>query len=177
MEKRPFPPASTAAPAPRRGSEYSMQLAEKQKARFTYGLGERQFRNIYLEASRRDGVTGSTCCRYLELRLDNIVYRAAGPPPVRRRASSSATATSRSTASGSTSPAIRVARATSSSLRPEGRESVLVRWNMDVLDRSAAPGGSTSPRKAIRSRSATCRCASTSTSPVREQMIVELYSK
>ena len=50
-----------------------MQLAEKQKARFTYGLGERQFRNIYLEASRREGVTGLNMLQYLELRLDNIV--------------------------------------------------------------------------------------------------------
>jgi ribosomal protein S4 len=54
-----------------------MQLAEKQKARFTYGLGERQFRNIYLEASRREGVTGLNMLQYIELRLDNIVYRAA----------------------------------------------------------------------------------------------------
>ena len=78
MEKRPFPPGQHGRTR-RRGtaSEYSMQLAEKQKARFTYGLNERQFRNIYLEASRRDGVTGLNMLQYLELRLDNIVYRAA----------------------------------------------------------------------------------------------------
>ena len=78
MEKRPFPPGQHGRTRRRgAGSEYSMQLAEKQKARFTYGLGERQFRNIYLEASRREGVTGLNMLQYLELRLDNIVYRAA----------------------------------------------------------------------------------------------------
>ena len=78
MEKRPFPPGQHGRTR-RRGtaSEYSMQLAEKQKARFTYGLNERQFRNLYLEASRREGVTGLNMLQYLELRLDNIVYRAA----------------------------------------------------------------------------------------------------
>jgi small subunit ribosomal protein S4 len=62
----------------RRGnaSEYLMQLQEKQKARFTYGLSERQFRNLYKEASRKEGVTGENMLRFLELRLDNVVYRA-----------------------------------------------------------------------------------------------------
>src|SRR5690606_40215404 len=62
----------------RRGnvSEYLPQLQEKQKARYTYGLTERQFRNLYDEANRKEGVTGENMLRFLELRLDNVVYRA-----------------------------------------------------------------------------------------------------
>ena len=69
--------ASTAAPvAAATCSEYLLQLQEKQKARFTYGITEKQFRNLYDEANRRQGVTGENLLRYCELRLDNVVYRA-----------------------------------------------------------------------------------------------------
>jgi small subunit ribosomal protein S4 len=87
LEKRPYPPGEHGRTR-RRGnpSEYLLQMQEKQKARFTYGLSERQFRNLYEEANRRDGVTGENMLRFLEMRLDNIVYRAgwaATRPPVR----------------------------------------------------------------------------------------------
>ena len=77
LDKRPYPPGDHGQTR-RRGnvSEYLVQLQEKQKARFTYGLSERQFRNIYDEANRRTGVTGENMLQYLELRLDNIVYRS-----------------------------------------------------------------------------------------------------
>ena len=60
----------------RQGSEYLAQLREKQKARRIYGILERQFRNLYEEANRREGVTGENMLRFLELRLDNVAYRA-----------------------------------------------------------------------------------------------------
>ena len=56
-------------------SEYGTQLIEKQRARFLYGLGERQFRNLLSEAQRRSGVTGDNLLSLLERRLDNVVYR------------------------------------------------------------------------------------------------------
>ena len=56
--------------------EYLTQLQEKQKARFTYGVMEKQFRGYYQEASRRSGKTGETLLQILESRLDNVVYRA-----------------------------------------------------------------------------------------------------
>ena len=100
LDKRPYPPGDHGRTR-RRGnvSEYLVQLQEKQKARFSYGLTEKQFRNIYDEASRRSGVTGENMLRYLELRLDNVVYRAGWQQLARRLDSSSATAISRSTAS------------------------------------------------------------------------------
>jgi small subunit ribosomal protein S4 len=61
----------------RRGktSEYGTQLREKQKAKYTYGILERQFRKLYAEASRRGGVTGEELMKLIEARLDNVVYR------------------------------------------------------------------------------------------------------
>ncbi len=60
----------------RQGSEYLTQLREKQKARRTYGVLERQFRNLYEEANRRPGITGTNLLQFLELRLDNVTFRA-----------------------------------------------------------------------------------------------------
>jgi len=56
-------------------TEYAIQLREKQKAKFIYGVMEKQFRKLYAEATKKDGVTGYNLIQYLELRLDNIVYR------------------------------------------------------------------------------------------------------
>jgi small subunit ribosomal protein S4 len=56
-------------------SEYGIQLNEKQKAKYTYGILERQFRKLYAEASRRGGVTGEELMKLIEARLDNVVYR------------------------------------------------------------------------------------------------------
>ena len=71
----------------RRGkqSEYGMQLMEKQKAKFTYGILEKQFANLFKEALRRKGVTGENLLQMCELRLDNIVFRL-GLAPTRRAA-------------------------------------------------------------------------------------------
>ena len=110
LERRPYPPGEHSRR--RNASQYLLQLQEKQKARFSYGLTERQFRNLYEEASKRKGVTGELMLQLLERRLDNIVYRAGWASTRPRRASSSTTATSRSTASASTSPATASARAT-----------------------------------------------------------------
>jgi len=71
----------------RRGkqSEYGVQLMEKQKAKFTYGILEKQFSNLFKEALRRKGVTGENLLQMCELRLDNVVYRL-GIAPSRRAA-------------------------------------------------------------------------------------------
>jgi len=71
----------------RRGkqSEYGVQLMEKQKAKFTYGILEKQFSNLFKEALRRKGVTGENLLQMCEMRLDNVVYRL-GIAPTRRAA-------------------------------------------------------------------------------------------
>ena len=74
LERRPYPPGQHGQ---RRAkiSEYGMQLREKQKAKFMYGVSEKQFRNLFREAARRDGNTGEVLIQLLEQRLDNVVYR------------------------------------------------------------------------------------------------------
>ena len=72
------PPASTASAAARSAS--TAQLREKQKVRRTYGVLERQFRNYFIDAENRPGVTGENLLRSLELRLDNVVYRMGIAP-------------------------------------------------------------------------------------------------
>ncbi len=84
FERRPYPPGQHGR-ARIKESEYLMQLQEKQKARFTYGVMEKQFRRYYEEANRRTGKTGDELLRILETRLDNVVYRA-GLARTRRQA-------------------------------------------------------------------------------------------
>jgi small subunit ribosomal protein S4 len=66
-------------------SEYAIQLSEKQKAKFTYGVLERQFRNTFKKAANKKGITGENLLKFLESRLDNTVYRL-GIAPTRRAA-------------------------------------------------------------------------------------------
>ncbi len=75
FEKRPYPPGQHGR-ARIKESEYRLQLHEKQKARFTYGVLEKQFRRYYEEAVRKPGKTGENLLQILESRLDNVVYRA-----------------------------------------------------------------------------------------------------
>ena len=85
LEKKPHPPGQHGRGRRRKKSEYAIQLAEKQKAKYLYGILERQFRNLFSKASRKDGITGENLLQLLESRLDNVVYRL-GIAPTRRSA-------------------------------------------------------------------------------------------
>lgn len=76
LEKKNYPPGMHGN-SRRRGkkSEYAIQLAEKQKAKYTYGVLERQFANLFDKAARKKGITGENLLKFLESRLDNTVYR------------------------------------------------------------------------------------------------------
>lgn len=76
INKRDFSPGQHGQRAQKKGSNYSLQLREKQKAKRIYGLLEKQFRYYFTKASREKGVTGDVLLRFLECRLDNVVYRA-----------------------------------------------------------------------------------------------------
>ena len=86
FERRNYPPGQHGL-AKRRGkkSEYAVQLMEKQKAKYTYGILERQFRNLFEKAAAASGVTGEILLQLCEARLDNVVYRM-GIAPTRRSA-------------------------------------------------------------------------------------------
>jgi len=86
LDRKPYGPGQH-GPNKRRGkkSEYAVQLAEKQKAKYTYGMLERQFRNLFDKAASKKGITGETLLKFLEARLDNTVFRL-GIAPTRRAA-------------------------------------------------------------------------------------------
>ncbi|MFV0525794.1 MAG: 30S ribosomal protein S4 [Acidimicrobiales bacterium] len=177
LDKRPFPPGIHGRTR-RRGnnnSEYLLQLQEKQKARFTYGLNERQFRKVYEEASRRSGVTGENMLRSLELRLDNVVYRAgwASTRPQGRQFVSHGHVLVNGKRVNV--PSYRVRKGDVVEIKEKTRTNAIVQWNSDVLDRTPPAWlDRTEPFKVsvyaepIREQIDV---------PLREQLIVELYSK
>ena len=177
LERRPYPPGEHGR-GRRRGqnSEYLVQLQEKQKARFTYGITEKQFRNTYDEAAKQRGVTGENLLRLLELRLDNIVYRsgwAATRPQARQFVSHGHINVNGRRVNV---PSFRARKDDVIELRPKAREIVTVQWNLDVLDRAApmwldaGDGGQQVTVRELPTREQI-------EIPVREQLIVELYSK
>jgi small subunit ribosomal protein S4 len=85
LQKKNYPPGMHGKTKKRKVSEYATQLAEKQKAKYIYGLLERQFAKMFDKASRKKGVTGEVLLQLLESRLDNTVYRL-GIAPTRRAA-------------------------------------------------------------------------------------------
>ena len=80
LTRKNYPPGQQGANRRRKLSEYGTQLREKQKAKYTYGVLEKQFRNLFDKAARKDGVTGEVLLQLLEGRLDNIVYRLGIAP-------------------------------------------------------------------------------------------------
>ena len=87
LAKKNYPPGQHGQNRRRKTSEYGSQLREKQKAKYTYGVLERQFRNLFEKAARTKGITGEVLLQLLESRLDNVVYRlglAASRPAARQ---------------------------------------------------------------------------------------------
>jgi len=80
LSKRNFPPGQHGNNRRRKQSEYATMLAEKQKAKYTYGVLERQFRNMFDKAAKASGITGEILLQLLEARLDNVVFRLGIAP-------------------------------------------------------------------------------------------------
>jgi small subunit ribosomal protein S4 len=85
LQKKAYGPGQHGRGRRKKQSEYAIQLNEKQKAKYTYGVLERQFANLFHKASRKSGITGEVLLQLLESRLDNVVYRL-GISPTRRGA-------------------------------------------------------------------------------------------
>ena len=176
IERRPYPPGEAGRARQRQGSEYLLQLREKQKARRIYGLMEKQFRRIYAEANRRPGVTGENLLQMLELRLDNVSFRAgwgASRAQARQLVRHGHVAVNGKRV---TIPSYTVRKGDVVSLRDKAKAMDIVRHNIEVLDRSKPPwlesgeGGAVATVRELPAREAI-------DVPVREQLIVELYSK
>ena len=80
LSKKNYPPGQHGNTRRRKSSEYGLQLREKQKAKYTYGVLEKQFRNLFQRAESRQGITGEILLQLLESRLDNVVFRLGIAP-------------------------------------------------------------------------------------------------
>src|SRR5574344_2394536 len=80
LSRRNFPPGQHGNNRRRKQSEYAVMLAEKQKAKYTYGVLERQFRNLFEKSAKAAGITGEVLLQHLESRLDNLVFRLGIAP-------------------------------------------------------------------------------------------------
>lgn len=177
LERRPFPPGTHGRTRRRgAGSEYLTQMQEKQKAKYIYGLLERQFRKTYEEANRLAGPTGENLLRLLECRLDNVVYRAGWGctrPQARQFVSHGLVLVDGKRVN---IPSYRVARGQVVTLSEKARKMIVIQHNIDTLDRRVVgwlEAGDEGRQVTVRELPQREHIDV----PVREQLIVELYSK
>jgi small subunit ribosomal protein S4 len=176
LNKRPYPPGEHGRSRRRQPSEYLLQLQEKQKAKYIYGVLERQFSNLYKEASRQKGVTGENLLRMLEQRLDNIVFRAgwASTRPQARQFVSHGMVNVNGRRVDI--PSYRVRKGDVISLRDKSRQMIVIRHNMDTIDR-LKPAWLEIGDNGFQVTVNELPVREQIDVPVREQLIVELYSK
>ncbi|HTX63683.1 MAG TPA: 30S ribosomal protein S4 [Acidimicrobiales bacterium] len=173
---RAYPPGEHGRDRMRQGSEYLAQLREKQKARRIYGVFEKQFRNLYEEADRLPGITGENLLRMLEMRLDNVVFRAGWGAS--RAQARQFVRHGHVLVNGKrvTIPSYRVRKGDRVALREPSREIFVVRRNMDTLDRQRPPWLEASEGGfSVEVLNPPLR--DHIDEPVQEQLIVEYYSK
>jgi small subunit ribosomal protein S4 len=175
IERRPYPPGDHGRGRIRE-SEYMIQLREKQKARRIYGVLEKQFRRMYEEATRQKGITGENLLRMLETRLDNVAFRAMFGAS--RNQARQLVRHGHVSVNGKrvTIPSYQVRKGDVVELRPKAQNMIVIQHNLDTLDRTVPPwlevDGS---RTKVTVRDMPMR--EHIDVPVREQLIVELYSK
>jgi small subunit ribosomal protein S4 len=176
VERRPYPPGMAGRKRPR-DSEYRVQLREKQKAKRVYGILEKQFRGYYELANRQQGITGVNLLRLLESRLDNVVYRLGF-------------ATSRDEArqlirhrhfrvNGRivTIPSFRVRPGDSIGVDDTSKELTVIKGALISSQRIEVPGWLEVDVEKLSGKVLSLPERDQIDCPVREQLIVELYSK
>ena len=176
FDKRPYPPGEHGRGRIKE-SEYLLQLREKQKARYFYGVLEKQFRRYYEEAGRKEGLTGENLLILLELRLDNVIYRGGF---ARTRAEARQVVSHRHvTVNGRSTniPSYRVKPGDVVAIREKSREIQAVVGALEVFGGREVPGWLTTDTTAFSVTVVETPLRSQIDTPVTEQMIVELYSK
>jgi small subunit ribosomal protein S4 len=175
IERKPYPPGEHGRGRIRE-SEYMMQLREKQKARRIYGVLEKQFRNLYAEANRQSGITGENLLRMLEQRLDNVVFRANFAAS--RNQARQFVRHGHVLVNGKkvTIPSFMVRPGDVVEIGPKAKSFIVVRHNTDTIDR-AVPMWLEVETGALKATVRDLPLREQIDVPVREQLIVELYSK
>ena len=175
IERRPYPPGQHGRGRVR-DSEYLLQLREKQKCRRIYGLLEKQFKLIYEKANKQPGITGENLLRLLEQRIDNIVFRA-GFASSRSQARQFVRHGHVQVNGKRVTIASYILRKDDVlSISPKAQKMIVIRHNIDTLDR-AAPAWLDVNAGEFKATVRDLPLREQIDIPVREQLIVELYSK
>jgi len=175
IERRPYPPGQHGRGRVR-DSEYLLQLREKQKCRRIYGLLEKQFKLIYEKANKQGGITGENLLRLLELRLDNVVFRAGFASSRSQARQFVRHGHMQINGKRVTIPSYVLRKGDVLSVGPKAQKMIVIRHNIDTLDRISPAWLDANAGEF----SATVRDLPLREQidiPVREQLIVELYSK
>ena len=176
-ERRSYPPGQHGQVRRRKRSDYGEQLREKQKVKRIYGIAERQFRGYYNRATRMKGVTGANLIHLLERRLDNVVYRmgfvsdhAEGRQLVRH---------GHFTINGKrvNIPSYLVRPNDVIEVRERSRKMTRINEALAAVDRRGVPGWIEIEKDAFKGSVKALPQREDVTLPIREQLIVELYSK
>ena len=176
VDRRPFPPGQAGKKRPR-DSEYRVQLREKQKAKRSYGVLEKQFRTYYELASRQQGKSGENLLRLLETRLDNVVYRlgfAASRDEARQTVRHNHIEVNGARVN---IPSYRLRPNDTVSLAPKARDLIVVKAAIISSARVEVPAWLEVDVEKLQGKVLALPTRDQIDLPVREQLIVELYSK
>jgi len=176
VERKPYPPGQHGRGRIRE-SEYLLQLREKQKARRIYGLLERQFKNLYEQATRDEGITGEVLLQMLELRIDNVVFRAnfaASRNQARQLVRHGHVAVNGRKVS---IPSYRVSKGQVVSIKEKSRINEQVKASVETARARGVPSWLDLTPESFSGRVVELPKREDIKLPIQEQLIVELYSK
>ncbi len=175
IERKPYPPGEHGRGRIRE-SEYLLQLREKQKARRIYGVLEKQFRNVYGRASRQPGIAGENLLRMLECRVDSVIFRANFAAS--RNQGRQLVRHGHVLVNGKrlTIPSYQCRKGDVVELTAKAKANIVIRHNLDTLDR-AVPAWLDVSTSDVKATVRELPVREQIDVPVREQLIVELYSK
>ncbi|MDI6712692.1 MAG: 30S ribosomal protein S4 [Anaerosomatales bacterium] len=176
VERRPYAPGMAGKKRPR-DSEYRLQLREKQKAKRIYGVLEKQFRNYYKLATRMPGITGENLLRLLETRLDNVVYRlgfAASRDEARQMVRHGHFLVDGRRVD---IPSYRVKAGQTIAVAPKAKDLSVIKAALISSSKMEIPGWLEVDMDKLQGKVLSLPSREQIDAPVREQLIVELYSK
>ncbi len=176
IERRPYPPGQAGKKRPR-DSEYRVQLREKQKTKRIYGLLEKQFRGYYTLASRQTGITGENLLRILESRLDNVVYRLGFAKS--RDEARQIVRHNHIHVNGRrvNIPSYRVRPGDLVAVGPKSKDLLVIKTALIASEKIEVPGWLEVDIEKLQGTILSLPTREMIDAPVREQLIVELYSK
>jgi len=176
VERRPYPPGQAGKKRPR-DSEYRVQLREKQKTKRMYGLLEKQFRGYYEVANRQTGITGENLLRLLESRLDNVVYRLGFAKS--RDEARQVVRHNHIKVNGSkvNIPSYRIRPGDTISVAEKSKDLLVIKTSLISSEKVEVPGWLEVDIEKLAGKVLSLPERNQIDAPVREQLIVELYSK